>query len=194
MDKLTQEQLEQKNKHLQHGEEMYIAMRNRCASVEAELAQAKAEIERLTDLISAVYMMAGAYRAPLRFLDALSAATHGEKFDTEHLLPVLCPEDEPRTDHDHANCNCYGCSMDRLEAERDTLRAQLEQMCRPVRDEVCAEIADICRVYREQMEERGYVDTPGGLEHMGDVWTKLLKWDAIIADRARQQEQNKPKE
>lgn len=35
--------------------------------------------------------------------------------------------------------------------------------------------------YREQEAKNGYVDTPGGLEHMGDVWKLLSKWDAAMA-------------
>jgi hypothetical protein len=42
---------------------------------------------------------------------------------------------------------------------------------------VCSEIQQIMATYREQEAERGYVDTPGGLEHMGDVWRLLAQWD-----------------
>jgi hypothetical protein len=42
--------------------------------------------------------------------------------------------------------------------------------------EVCDDITDIMKTYREQ-EAAGGVDTPGGLEHMGDVWSLLAKWD-----------------
>ena len=45
-----------------------------------------------------------------------------------------------------------------------------------VLEDVCSEIVDIMRTYDEQEAENGYVDTPGGLEHMGDVWRKLNKW------------------
>ena len=44
---------------------------------------------------------------------------------------------------------------------------------------VCEEILDIMRVYHEQ-EARGYVDTPGGLEHMGDVWQMLSRWEKVL--------------
>ncbi len=46
--------------------------------------------------------------------------------------------------------------------------------------EVCEEIQDIMRVYREQEATSYGVDTPGGLEHMGDVWRLLGKWDAEL--------------
>lgn len=46
-----------------------------------------------------------------------------------------------------------------------------------VEREVCEEIKRIMQTYREQEAERGYVDTPGGLEHMGDVWRLLSEWD-----------------
>ena len=44
---------------------------------------------------------------------------------------------------------------------------------------VCAEIKEIMKTYREQ-EAEGHVDTPGGLEHMGDVWKLLSEWDAVL--------------
>jgi len=45
---------------------------------------------------------------------------------------------------------------------------------------VCAEIQEIMQTYREQEAERGYIGTPGGLEHMGDVWRLLKKWDKML--------------
>jgi hypothetical protein len=46
--------------------------------------------------------------------------------------------------------------------------------------EVCEEIQDIMRVYREQEATSYGVDTPGGLEHMGDVWDMLYRWDKLL--------------
>ena len=45
---------------------------------------------------------------------------------------------------------------------------------------VCQEILEIMKTYREQEAERGYVDTPGGLEHMGDVWKLLSRWEQTL--------------
>jgi hypothetical protein len=45
---------------------------------------------------------------------------------------------------------------------------------------VCDEILGIMRVYHEQETERGYVDTPGGFEHMGDVWKTFLRWEKML--------------
>jgi hypothetical protein len=50
--------------------------------------------------------------------------------------------------------------------------------------EVCTEIQDIMKTYRDQ-ESRGYIDTPGGLEHMGDVWTQLAHWDVMLSNEKR---------
>lgn len=47
---------------------------------------------------------------------------------------------------------------------------------------ICAEIQEIMRVYREQEAKQGYVDTPGGLEHMGDVWSLLTRWDKQLSE------------
>jgi hypothetical protein len=46
--------------------------------------------------------------------------------------------------------------------------------------QVCDEIVDIMRTYREQEATYYGVDTPGGLEHMGDVWRLLRRWDEEI--------------
>jgi hypothetical protein len=44
---------------------------------------------------------------------------------------------------------------------------------------VADEILAIMATYHEQ-EERGDIDTPGGLEHMGDVWRLLQKWEKTL--------------
>lgn len=43
--------------------------------------------------------------------------------------------------------------------------------------QVCTEILRIMSIYHEQMNKNGYVDTPGGLENMGDVWDQLKDWE-----------------
>lgn len=49
------------------------------------------------------------------------------------------------------------------------------------KDKVCAEIQKIMATYREQEASRDGVGTPGGLEHMGDVWRLLRKWDTLLS-------------
>ena len=46
--------------------------------------------------------------------------------------------------------------------------------------EIAFEILDIMATHDQQIAERGYVDTPGGLEHMGDVWKLLGRWRAEL--------------
>ena len=41
---------------------------------------------------------------------------------------------------------------------------------------VCEHIQMIMAEYREQ-QASGFVDTPGGLEHMGDVWSLFHEWE-----------------
>jgi len=48
------------------------------------------------------------------------------------------------------------------------------------KDKVCEEITRIMQTYREQSESSGGLGTPGGLEHMGDVWRKLAEWDSML--------------
>ena len=48
------------------------------------------------------------------------------------------------------------------------------------REAVCAEIMAIMRTYHEQEESPRGIGTPGGLEHMGDVWNLFLKWEDLL--------------
>ena len=48
-------------------------------------------------------------------------------------------------------------------------------MSNDVKDQICDEIVEIMRVYDEQ-SAAGNLGTPGGLEHMGDVWQILRTW------------------
>lgn len=50
-----------------------------------------------------------------------------------------------------------------------------------LREAICNEIIDIMRVYDKQTAKNGYPDTPGGLEHMGDVWAMLGRWRDTLA-------------
>ncbi len=45
---------------------------------------------------------------------------------------------------------------------------------------VCNEILRIMAVYHEQDAEPEGVGTPGGLEHMGDVWRLFGKWEIML--------------
>lgn len=49
-----------------------------------------------------------------------------------------------------------------------------------VQAEICAEILDIMETYREQEASPRGVGTPGGLEHMGDVWRLLAGWGQCL--------------
>lgn len=46
---------------------------------------------------------------------------------------------------------------------------------------VCRDIQIIMATYREQMASDRGLGTPGGLEHMGDVWQQLAEWDALLS-------------
>jgi hypothetical protein len=47
---------------------------------------------------------------------------------------------------------------------------------------VCSEILAIMETYHEQDRSIRGVDTPGGLEHMGDVWGLLSKWEKMLKE------------
>ena len=53
-----------------------------------------------------------------------------------------------------------------------------------VADKICDEILAIMKTYHEQ-EKSGGVDTPGGLEHMGDVWALFHTWERKLLDARR---------
>lgn len=50
------------------------------------------------------------------------------------------------------------------------------------KDLVCEEILEIMKTYREQERSPHGVDTPGGLQHMGDVWALFEKWERMLSE------------
>lgn len=50
---------------------------------------------------------------------------------------------------------------------------------------VCDSVQSIMKTYREQEASSGGVGTPGGLEHMGDVWNLLRHWDDLLSGKVR---------
>ena len=73
-------------------------------------------------------------------------------------------------------------SQGRYRALVNKYRAEmpLDELRVSQKDTVCKEIQEIMVTYREQ-EAAGSIDTPGGLEHMGDVWRLLRKWDKLLS-------------
>ena len=86
------------------------------------------------------------------------------------------------------------CSRDPLifySADREALLTSLAEIKRKFalssktpQVKVCEEILEIMATYREQ-EDEGHVDSPGGLEHMGDVWSLLRKCEKMITVEAK---------
>lgn len=56
-----------------------------------------------------------------------------------------------------------------------------QEIARENLENVRLEILDIMDTYHEQ-ERRGSIDTPGGLEHMGDVWELFLRWEGMLRE------------
>jgi len=48
---------------------------------------------------------------------------------------------------------------------------------------ICNEILRIMAVYHEQDASPSGIGTPGGLEHMGDVWRLLGRWEDMLKER-----------
>lgn len=74
--------------------------------------------------------------------------------------------------------------MDALELDIVLRAKKLQQTNKCDRCEqlerVAKEIQSIMQTYREQEKQIGGIGTPGGLEHMGDVWELLHKWDEML--------------
>lgn len=51
-----------------------------------------------------------------------------------------------------------------------------------VRRVICNEILAIMKTYHEQEARPSGVGTPGGLEHIGDVWKLFSKWEALLKE------------
>lgn len=65
-----------------------------------------------------------------------------------------------------------------------------EQRLEEARKRVCDSIVEIMQTYDEQEAQGIYGGTPGGLEHMGDVWRLLDRWrTALVAADAAEQSQ-----
>ena len=117
----------------------------------------------------------------------------------------LCPECQQRTiellrneiDGRAENDIATALANTELIAERDALKTLMKRResfilgllwdtteKSDVAQKVGEEIIEIMQTYDHQMSVAGYVDTPGGLEHMGDVWLLLSKWrDRLIATK-----------
>lgn len=52
-----------------------------------------------------------------------------------------------------------------------------------VKTNICNEIIKIMEIYHAQEETSWGVDTPGGLEHMGDVWKLFLDWEKELLEQ-----------
>ncbi len=72
--------------------------------------------------------------------------------------------------------------IEELRSERDPLTTRLAQV-----EPVCTEILRIMKVYHEQAASPNGVDTPDGLEHMGDVWNLFHKWEHALTTAAAQE-------
>lgn len=71
--------------------------------------------------------------------------------------------------------------IDARDSDIAALRIELDEARRRLglSETVCGDIQMIMKTYRDQ-EAEGSVDTPGGLEHMGDVWRQLAEWDETL--------------
>ena len=55
-------------------------------------------------------------------------------------------------------------------------------MTEKAKQQVCEQIMEIMETYHEQEATPFGVDTPGGLEHMGDVWSLFGKWETLLRE------------
>jgi hypothetical protein len=84
---------------------------------------------------------------------------------------VLCLEFQKR---------CFGRHDSRVDARRKRGGFRGEESMSDAKEAVINDILRIMRTYHEQEASRDGVGTPGGLEHMGDVWRLFAKWEAAL--------------
>lgn len=67
----------------------------------------------------------------------------------------------------------------------DHVEAQVSAMTdsETTEQRVCEEILSIMATYHEQEASYRGVDTPGGLEHMGDVWKLFWRWERMLKEQ-----------
>jgi hypothetical protein len=84
-------------------EEFYLEAYARGAGDAAdELDRLRAEAERLRAICAAAYQMAGAYDAPVRFLDALALHDEYLEMTPDQIIDALLPVESPdETEKDH---------------------------------------------------------------------------------------------
>jgi hypothetical protein len=63
---------------------------------------------------------------------------------------------------------------------RAALASAIQEAVKPC--PICEEIVEIDDE-RIRQEHAGFIDTPGGFEHMGDVWNQISKWADLIRAR-----------
>lgn len=85
----------------------------------------------------------------------------------------------------------YNAAIDHL-ASQGYLATPAQPVAAPVVsrvnpvDAVAKEISDICKEYRRQIDENGYADTPGGIEHKGDAFILIQRWNALLEAAAKE--------
>jgi hypothetical protein len=156
------------------------------ADIEAQVQALHGKITDLRELCAAAYQFVGAHSIEddglVLWLDALSAATAGEPFTTENLLPYTLPQDRPRTNHGTQNCKCYGCVLDRVQA----LHAELDATKQALAEQIAITLSE--RARHEAHIKRLEVER-------GMLWDELTKVvgvervhalsEAVLAARAQ---------
>lgn len=71
--------------------------------------------------------------------------------------------------------NIYDPSYD-LRKQLEAVKAERDRLLM-----ITSQIQSIMATYREQQKSPFGVDSPGGLQHMGDVWNLFAKWETALA-------------
>ena len=96
--------------------------------------------------------------------------------DAESLLAVAAIQAWAVTMPDTAELEALRAKVHALEAIKAPLVAQVAAF-----DPIRAELLDIVQKYAAQSMSSDGGGTPGGLEHMGDVWKLLTRWGTALA-------------
>ena len=110
----------------------------------------------------------------------------------EFDAPESCAEcslEIPKTYLGHQHCMCaathtytdIGCSTFKRKETRASFCPLVIGGRYHAMATIASDILAIMQTFDEQMENDGDIDTPGGLEHMGDVWKLMREWRERLA-------------
>ena len=145
-----------------------------------QLAAMTAERDAYRRCLAAHEQQLANLRGTMNDLRQQRAAMHGPGAPTARWHALMAeldkrfPDPQPYASSDPAEAR-YLEAIDGLLAQLAASQARCKQY-----GTVCGEIMRIMQTYHEQEATDRGIGTPGGLEHMGDVWKLFHKWETRL--------------